>query len=175
MAEVSLVKSPLDEHHWTLLMISQHWFRLWLSAVRQQAIIWTSIDPDLSRHMALLGHNELKPMSELIGQCLPDYHLGPRHEFSCFIPLYSIEYCIYIISGWWIYYNFCTKSEFISGLLDIYGFESFQENNLEQLCINYANEKLQQHYVIHFLKELQVSLQIVMSRLFELHCSNWST
>ncbi|PIO27609.1 hypothetical protein AB205_0058910 [Aquarana catesbeiana] len=39
-----------------------------------------------------------------------------------------------------------------TGLLDVYGFESFQQNNLEQLCINYANEKLQQHFVTHYLK-----------------------
>ncbi|XP_075760859.1 unconventional myosin-XIX [Pelodiscus sinensis] len=41
------------------------------------------------------------------------------------------------------------------GLLDVYGFESFPENNLEQLCINYANEKLQQHFVAHYLKAQQ--------------------
>ncbi|CAL8276800.1 unnamed protein product [Arctogadus glacialis] len=41
------------------------------------------------------------------------------------------------------------------GLLDVYGFECFQRNNLEQLCINYANEKLQQHFVAHYLRAQQ--------------------
>ena len=43
-----------------LLMISQHWFRLWLGAVRQQAITWANVDPDLCRHMVLLGQDELR-------------------------------------------------------------------------------------------------------------------
>ncbi|XP_064618547.1 unconventional myosin-XIX-like isoform X2 [Lineus longissimus] len=45
------------------------------------------------------------------------------------------------------------------GILDIYGFESFNHNSLEQLCINYANEKLQQHFVGHFLRDLQEEYQ----------------
>ena len=40
-------------------MISQHWFRQWLGAVRQQAITWANVDPELCHEMALLGFNEL--------------------------------------------------------------------------------------------------------------------
>lgn len=81
------------------------------------------------------------------------YH---RHLFTvdaCRNRLHSIIRHIYDLLFHWILNHInrtlSLKQECSQwlGILDIFGFESFDTNGIAQLCVNYANEKMQQYFV----------------------------
>ena len=56
------------------------------------------------------------------------------------------------------------------GILDIYGFEIFEQNGFEQFCINFVNEKLQQIFIELTLKAEQVCFtNFFINIIFILH------
>ena len=57
--------------------------------------------------------------------------------------------------------------------LDIFGFENFRTNSFEQLCINFANEKLHQLFLFSMFKAEEEVVQIEKVKLPQIdYCDN---
>lgn len=121
--------------------------------------------------------NELSDLSELMGlkaevleKALTERTMTTRDE-SYVVPLneeFARESCdalakeLYQRTFTWLVDQINKASTIRSdsqcsviGLLDIFGFESFAMNGFEQLCINYANEKLQQKFTNDIFQTVQ--------------------
>uniref|UniRef100_A0A673ZRS2 Myosin VB n=1 Tax=Salmo trutta TaxID=8032 RepID=A0A673ZRS2_SALTR len=110
----------------------------------------------------LLGVNDSNQSSifRIIASIL---HLGnveicsERDGDSCHILLKPSKHIYAHMFDWIVEYvnkslHTSSKQHSFIGVLDIYGFETFEINSFEQFCINYANEKLQQQFNQHVFK-----------------------
>ena len=93
MGEVSLVKLSSGECRWTILIMSQHWFR-------QQAIAWANVDPGLCHHMASLGCSELiKPQKENAGRDFFFIKIGDSADFQL-VSEVLFPYLFFVLACW---------------------------------------------------------------------------
>lgn len=119
------------------------------------------------------GDQALATVSELLGIEKEDYHKNlctrkiitgrevftkPMTKEEGISSRNALAKCIYSKLFDWIVrqvnHSFASKEKPVRfiGVLDIYGFETFEINSFEQFCINYANEKLQQQFNQHVFK-----------------------
>lgn len=96
----------------------------------------------IMRQIESVNENVLIPNSKLIAETARDAlakHIYAR-LFQYIVEITNKS----LVSG--------RKQNCFIGVLDIYGFETFDTNSFEQFCINYANEKLQQQFNQHVFK-----------------------
>ena len=120
------MKLHSDECQWTLLMRSQHWFRWWLGAVRQQAITWANVDSDLCRHMASLGHSEfwyeqfevnLGPFLTNISGHVRTASANERRCYICNVFWHLICHNCFLISMRFFFYQIVNSYHTVTNLL----------------------------------------------------------
>ena len=107
-SDLLMIMHP-DECHGTSRMISQHWFRWWLGAVRQQAMTWRNVK---CRSASLYGIPRPQWVNDALAPCIrrssttimlniEDQHVLAFHKvkFQLSVPSQfreTIQKCIYI-------------------------------------------------------------------------------
>lgn len=105
---------------------------------------------DVNAMRKWLCHRKIVSMKEVFLKPMTvDEAIGARDALAKHI---YAELFNWIVSGINNSLQAQTKSQSFIGVLDIYGFETFEINSFEQFCINYANEKLQQQFNQHVFK-----------------------
>ncbi|EGR30141.1 myosin, putative, partial [Ichthyophthirius multifiliis] len=81
------------------------------------------------------------------------------HSLSKYLYEKLFLWLIFVMNTQLMQSGYCEKSHLCIGILDIFGFEVLAVNSFEQLCINYANEILQQLYIQYVFKSEQIEFQ----------------
>jgi myosin heavy subunit len=100
-----------------------------------------SIDPEKLRPCFLVKSKT----KILTTQCMPAEAEGLRDSFCKALYVGVFDHLVAAINRVIAPTVSVTDAKYI-GILDIFGFENFQINSFEQMCINFANESLQNHY-----------------------------
>ena len=101
-----IVKLVLGECRRTSVIISQHWFRWWLGAIRWQAITCANIDPEQCHHIVSLGHNELTHLLLVSHICVGGYG---QHWFRQWLVAYSVP--SHYLNQCWVIVNWTLKKK----------------------------------------------------------------
>ncbi|XP_075753372.1 unconventional myosin-Vc isoform X2 [Pelodiscus sinensis] len=108
------------------------------------------LDLDSDRVAQWLCHRKIITASETVIKPMTKLQsLNARDALSKKIYSHLFDFIVERINN---ALHFSGKQHTFIGVLDIYGFETFDVNSFEQFCINYANEKLQQQFNLHVFK-----------------------
>nr|CAD7595944.1 unnamed protein product [Timema genevievae] len=111
---------------------------------RHLAILAELLELDIQEMRSWLCHRKIVSMKEVFFKAMTVREaIGARDALAKHIYAELFNWIVVVINK--ALENTDTSQRFI-GVLDIYGFETFEINSFEQFCINYANEKLQQQF-----------------------------